>query len=156
MGRSRDATSVVVLEPSSAAARGAPRLGTQLSKIVGFDDGGAPLVDVDGTKVIARATIAVSRDDVGREATLTFIDGDPARPVITGLFVDPAAPVRRRRHVKLKAEQLDLEAATQLTLTCGKASITLHRDGKVVIRGVEVVSRASGTNRIRGGTIELN
>lgn len=151
MGRSRDASSVVVLEPCSAA----PRLGTELAKIVGFDERGAPLVDIDGKKVIARATTAVSREDLGREATVTFLDGDPARPVITGLFVDPAAPVRRRR-VKLKAEELDLEAAAQLTLTCGKASITLHRDGKVVIRGVDVISRASGTNRIRGGTIELN
>ena len=58
--------------------------------------------------------------------------------------------------MKISAEELDLEAAAALTLTCGKASITLHRDGKVVIRGVDVVSRASGTNRIRGGTIELN
>lgn len=155
MGRSRDASSVVVLEPALARVQGGPRLGTHLSKIVGFDAGGLPTVDVDGATVVARATIAVAREDVGREATITFLEGDPGRPVITGLFVDPSAPARRRR-VKLKAEEIDLEGAAQLTLTCGKASITLRRDGKIVIRGVEVVSRASGTNRIRGGTIELN
>lgn len=145
------ASSVVVLDPATSA----PRHGTHSTTIVGFDDGGEPQVDVDGRPVTARATVAVGREDVGREAMVTFLDGNPGRPVITGLFVEQKAPARRRR-VKIKAEQLDLEAASQITLTCGKASITLHRDGKIVVRGVEVVSRASGVNRIRGGTIELN
>ena len=145
---------MALLEPSTAAAIAAPRQGTYLSKIVGFDDGGCPLVDVDAAPCMARATIELSHGDVGREATITFLEGDASRPVITGLLVEPTT--RRRRRVKLKAEELDLEAASQLTLTCGRASITLHRDGKIVIRGVDVVSRASGVNRIRGGTIELN
>ena len=57
-----------------------------------------------------------------------------------GSFVDPT----------------ELEAASQLGRTRGKASITLPRDGKIVNRGVDVVSRASGTHRIRGAVIELS
>jgi hypothetical protein len=41
-------------------------------------------------------------------------------------------------------------------LRCGEASISLSRDGKVVIRGRHIVSHASGVNRIRGGSVELN
>lgn len=155
MAQRRAASSMVVLETPASAPSEERRHGTHASKLVGFDREGRPQVDIDGTPVTARATVPVAREDVGREATVTFLAGDPARPVITGLFVETKPPARRRR-VKIRAEELDLEAAAQITLTCGKASITLHRDGKIVVRGVEVVSRASGVNRIRGGTIELN
>ena len=44
----------------------------------------------------------------------------------------------------------------QITLKCGKASINLKADGTVAIRGTNVASRASNTNRIRGGNVQIN
>ena len=44
----------------------------------------------------------------------------------------------------------------QIVLRCGEASITLTRAGKVLIRGAYVLSRSSGTNRIQGGSVEIN
>jgi hypothetical protein len=41
-------------------------------------------------------------------------------------------------------------------LRCGEGSITLTRDGKIVLRGKHIVTHASGVNRIRGGSVELN
>jgi hypothetical protein len=41
-------------------------------------------------------------------------------------------------------------------LRCGKASITLTSAGKVLIRGTYVLSRSSGVNKIKGGSIQLN
>ena len=144
-------SSVIKLQVAPAA----PRLGSHAVTVVELERDGVPVVEVDGHPVRAQATIEVGPQDVGRRAMVTFLEGDPGQPVITGLFVEPGgAPPRR--HLKLRADELDLEAASKITLECGKASITLHRDGKVVVRGVHVLSRASGVIRIRGGTVELN
>lgn len=52
--------------------------------------------------------------------------------------------------------RLILQATKEITLECGKASITLQRDGTIQVRGVRIESRASGPHLIRGGKIELN
>ena len=44
----------------------------------------------------------------------------------------------------------------QLVLRCGKASITLTKAGKVLIDGSHVLSRSSGVNRVKGGSVQLN
>ncbi|MGE0529419.1 MAG: hypothetical protein AB7P49_20375 [Bdellovibrionales bacterium] len=52
--------------------------------------------------------------------------------------------------------ELVLEAKQQLTLKCGDGSITLREDGKVLIKGKDLVSRAQRTNRIKGGSVAIN
>ena len=49
-----------------------------------------------------------------------------------------------------------LQASESLSLTCGQASIELRADGKVLIRGDDVLLRAKGTQRIRAGTVSIN
>jgi hypothetical protein len=49
-----------------------------------------------------------------------------------------------------------VSAKEQLVLRCGKASITLTKEGKVLIQGAYVSSRSSGVNRIKGGSVQLN
>ena len=53
-------------------------------------------------------------------------------------------------------DELVLSARHKLTLRCGKSSITLYPNGKIVLRGEYILSDAEGTNRINGGRIELN
>ena len=53
-------------------------------------------------------------------------------------------------------EELVLTARRKITLQCGQSSITLHANGKIVLRGEYIVSAAEGTNRIVGGQIEIN
>ena len=53
-------------------------------------------------------------------------------------------------------DDLVVEARRTLTLRCGKSSITLHANGKIVLRGDYILSDADGINRIAGGQIELN
>ena len=53
-------------------------------------------------------------------------------------------------------KKLKIDADEELTLQCGKSSITLTRSGKVIVRGTKIVSRASGENKIRGAQISLN
>ena len=49
-----------------------------------------------------------------------------------------------------------IEADEELLLRVGDASIQISRDGKVVIRGEHVLTRAKGTNRIKGGSVAIN
>ena len=43
-----------------------------------------------------------------------------------------------------------------LSLQCGAASLDLRADGKVMIRGEDVLVRARGTKRIKAGTVNIN
>jgi hypothetical protein len=49
-----------------------------------------------------------------------------------------------------------VSAKEELVLRCGKASITLTKAGKVMIKGSYLLSRSSGVNRIKGGSVQLN
>lgn len=51
--------------------------------------------------------------------------------------------------------ELVLEATHSLTLRVGDGSITI-RDGRVLIKGKDLVSHAQRTNRIKGGSVSIN
>lgn len=53
-------------------------------------------------------------------------------------------------------EDLIFTAQQKITLRCGKSSITLHPNGKIVIKGEYILSDAEGVNRLSGGRIEVN
>lgn len=112
-----------------------------------------------GAAVAALATVPITRDDAGREALLLFEDNNPQRPIIVGLIQRPAsAPKETDKvvQVKLDGQRLTLTAEQEIVLRCGEASITLTRAGKVLIRGAYLLSRSTGVNRIKGGSVQLN
>ena len=49
-----------------------------------------------------------------------------------------------------------VEAASELVLRCGEASLTLRADGKVVVRGTHILSHSSGPHRLKGGSFSIN
>ncbi len=53
-------------------------------------------------------------------------------------------------------EVMVVQAEQQLVLTCGESEIILRHDGKVLIKGIDVVSRATRTQRIKGGSVQIN
>ena len=53
-------------------------------------------------------------------------------------------------------ETVKINADERLELRCGKASIVMEKDGHITIRGSYLVSHASASNRIRGGSVNLN
>jgi hypothetical protein len=58
--------------------------------------------------------------------------------------------------VDADGQRLIVSAKEQLVLRCGKASITLTKAGKVLIEGSYVLSRSTGVNRLKGGSVQLN
>jgi hypothetical protein len=53
-------------------------------------------------------------------------------------------------------DEIVLEARRGMTLRVGEGSITLRADGKILIKGKDLVSHARRMNRIRGGSVSLN
>ena len=49
-----------------------------------------------------------------------------------------------------------LEGREEVVIKCGEASITLTKAGKILIRGNYLLNRASGVNRIQGGSVQVN
>jgi len=58
--------------------------------------------------------------------------------------------------VLVDGRRVIVEGAREVVLRCGKASITLTRSGKIILRGTHVVSRSSGSNRVQGSTVRIN
>ena len=85
---------------------------------------------------------------------MVLVDEGLESPIVVGLI----QPNRAAASVEITVDGRDISVTAQdsITLKCGEASITLNRDGKVVIRGKHVVTQASGVNRIRGGSVQLN
>ncbi len=154
----------------TGAAEPVPRIdGVVIGQVVGLDEVGQPLVDFDlaplGVVLTARSTVALDADCVGRDVALLFEQGDPWKPVVMGLLWTPDPPSEQGTpgaeaagHIEVSAdgERLTLSAEREIVLRCGKASLTLTRAGKVLIRGEYVLSRSSGVNRIKGGSVQIN
>ena len=81
-----------------------------------------------------------------------FERGDPALPLITGLVQSVTAAAEAR----VDGKRVVITGDEEVELRCGEASITLSRSGKLVIRGAYVETRAKGTNRIKGGSVQIN
>jgi len=54
------------------------------------------------------------------------------------------------------AATVRLEATEMLSLRCGESSLDLRADGKVMLRGKDVLLRASETQRIKAGVVNIN
>ncbi len=121
-------------------------------------------------KIIAVTTIPLASDAVGRQVVVSFINQDIQQPVVLGLVHSAlyhmiehfeASPVAEPEaqdepQVLVDGNHVTVEANEQLQLKCGDASITLTKEGKILIRGKYLLNRASGINRIVGGSVQVN
>jgi hypothetical protein len=109
------------------------------------------------------------------DCVLCFIDqDDPERGVILGRIgepavrveptarvepavgVDPTPPSGPARAPTQIPDTLVIEARESITLRVGDGSITIREDGKVLIKGKDLVSHARRVNRIKGGSVAIN
>lgn len=140
--------------------RALPRIdGVVIGTLLELDVIGSPRVDYPGNSggaLPARALTALDSSKVGREVALMFEDGDPLRPLLLGVLTKPGRPEPRAVQVDMDGERIVFTGRKEIVLRCGKASITLTRAGKVLLRGAYVSSRSSGVNRVKGGSVQIN
>lgn len=143
-----------------------------IGKLLGLSLPNEVLVELPGAEAPALARLGMDCDaerlqsaiDLQQPAVLTFEEGDPNRPILLGLI----APVREARQpiparenafiVEADADgrRVKLQAQEEIVLQCGDASISLKRNGRVLIRGAYVETNATTTNRIKGGNVRIN
>lgn len=152
-----------------------------IGSIAGIDAQGQPLVDYpenpSGQSTVAMTTLGITVAHVGRNVALLFANGDTLRPVIMGLIhsplhdlivsydartseqpaaEQPASPALNVDDVTIDGKRIVLEGREEVVIKCGEASITLTKAGKILIRGNYLLNRASGVNRIMGGSVQVN
>jgi hypothetical protein len=128
------------------------------------DDGRTPLVVDPAQRGMAawraRSVIDLHGAHIGQRVVLMFEHAEPDRPIVIGvLHSDRETPLPEQSgqlEVSSHGQRLIVAAPEQLVLRCGKASITLTRNGKILIEGAYVLSRSTGVNRIKGGSVQLN
>ncbi len=131
--------------------------------LIGFDGNDQPLVafpnNLQSTAILAACTVPLSRENAGGKVALIFVDGDIEQPMIIGLMKNSIQEQSSRSPAKIVVDDehsFTLTAKHQITLQCGDASITLTKDGKILVRGNYISSRASGMQTIKGGSVQIN
>jgi hypothetical protein len=143
-----------------------PRIdGIRVGELVGIADNCTrPLVVYPGqpgtAAIPARSIPDLRGEHIGRQVVLMFDNADPASPIIMGCLQAASAwqldDKPAQVEVDTDGERLVVSAKDEIVLRCGAASITLTKAGKVLIRGTYVLSRSSGVNRVKGGSVQLN
>ena len=149
--------------------------GVRVGKIVSLDESGQVLVDFPGNTqgpIAARLTSSIKPKllnqtaSADKEVLLAFEDNNPGLPIIMDTLyslVDEitntptiALETERPTDVTIDGKRVTFDAKEEIVLRCGKASITLTKAGKVLIRGAYLLNRSSGVNRIKGGSVQIN
>ncbi len=136
---------------------------------------GEIMVEFNGNNPrVARVLSGVGRIELGkpenrgREVLLIFEEGDPERPIVVGLIENfledivsmeinqPDSQEIEPKKALLDGKRVTLEAQEEIVLKCGKGSIMIRKDGKIVIKGTHLLSRSSGPHRIKGGSVNIN
>jgi len=149
--------------------------GIRIGRISGANEEGRILVDFPGNlfgPLPARFVESIKQKlqlhsgSVTEKVLIVFENDDPELPIIIDVICnsivipdeidDIALRITETDDVYVDGRRVTFDAREQIELRCGKASITLTRAGKVLIRGAYLLSRSSGVNRIKGGSVQLN
>ena len=99
-------------------------------------------------------------------AAVILLDSRTPRSAIVLGFLEPV-PVEAHPEVPgqtgtqvveadVDGKRVRIVGSDEVVLECGAASITLRRNGRVIIRGAYVETAAAGTNRIKGAAVRIN
>lgn len=132
-------------------------------KLTGINEKGEPLVNFPGNPsqgpIAAMSTVPINFAQKGRIVVLVFDQNDPLRPIITGVIRTKSETVQEEganNSVEIDGEEITFTSRKKTVIRCGSASITMTREGKVIIKGDYVLSSSTGFNQIKGGAIVIN
>jgi hypothetical protein len=150
----------------------------QRGKIAGFEEDGKILVYTDERDCLLscnfvrsaeRAPLRLNIDD----PVLYVLDSSQEEGYILGLIerytsqldipnndssaekIEVELP-GKLRNLRVNGKKICFEADDEIQLKCGKGMILITKQGKVVVRGTQLVSHSSGTNKIKGAAVRIN
>jgi len=131
--------------------------GIQLAIVERIDDAGTPWVRLPRRRAVAARWIAgITLDQLrsaqSNKAPVVAALIGKSSAVVLGVLAPATVPAEAR----VDGKKVLIVGEEEVTLKCGKASITLTAAGKVLIKGEYVLSRSSGVNRIKGGAVQIN
>lgn len=141
--------------------------GIVIGKLRGFSNTGEALVEVEElglTNIAAQALIEIDESQIAQPVALGFQGGNPYRPIVLG-FLHQATIKTESAHNSQAHQEIEIleqgrriviEAEQELELRCGEAVILLTADGHIQLRGGYITSHADATQRIRGGSVQIN
>ncbi len=130
-----------------------------LAVLAEIDHAETPFVttgDRESRLVPARSLVRLSPKQIGCQVALLYEGGDRSRPIVVGVIQGAPCESGDDLAVEIDGHSIVLEGKRHIVLRCGKASITLTREGKIIVRGSYLVSRSSGVNKIKGGSVQIN
>lgn len=158
---------LIAVAPSGAAAGGG--LEALTGHLAGIDGDGRPLFVPEGQEQAVPVAIAIEISDgalvraarSGRRAFVLRTGGETPRFLLAGLVRERVSARARdagpgQLEVRVDGETVRVEAQREIELSCGKSSLLLRADGRVVLSGVYVVTKSNGPMKIKGATIALN
>jgi len=143
-----------------------------VGRVVGITKAGELLVDYPGNSGApqrARSIVVLDiaeADDFEQLPVLLFLDSrNSDAPIILGPIRDTvhrtkpmeaASLSHPGREVLVDGKAIQVDADREIVLRCGASSLTLRRDGKIILKGKEIISRASEANKIKGAVVKIN
>lgn len=148
------------------------KIGPIIGTVKKIDDDGRVFVDFSGNSSDQlTAALAISKSDMislynsdsNVRVLILFENNDIRRPVITGLIkeiidsqIEKEVKLEPIEKLLIDGQKHVIKANEEIILCCGKSSITLKKNGKIILRGTDLVSRSSGSNKIRGASVKIN
>lgn len=143
--------------------------GVCVGSIVSMEEEGKIKVDFPNNPnppIFARSIISLTLADKDREILLTFDNGDPRLPIIVG-FIQNHAVIKQEskmlmfdretfEDIVIDGRRITFDAQEEIMLRCGDSSVKLRKDGSIIIKGKNLVSRAKATNKIKGAAVNIN
>ena len=143
---------VVALSTSPLQCGRVVELGSEGSVVIQSDTG-EQFKDVEIMHGVTEEVALAAGDNV----LLLECDGPGGRAIVLGRIGTSQTQLKRPAEAKEHVpDELVIEAKKNLTLKCGAGSITIREDGKILIKGKDLVSHAQRMNRIRGGSVSIN
>lgn len=143
---------------------------TVVGSVQEINASGIPLICIEerGPELL-EAELGISASDVELlktlpvKAVIVCSSNVSSRPIITSLVRTQLSRgeldvinARSGQDVSVDGRVVRISGKEEMLFECGKSSILLRRDGKVVIKGTQLLSRASGSNKLKGSSVNIN
>lgn len=100
-----------------------------------------------------RSVVPLSVSDLGKDVLILCAPTKNGEDIVIGCFVEATPPPNS---VEIDGQHIELEGRRSISMRCGKANIELRADGRIMLNGENITTKAKQANRLLGGTIYLN